>query len=125
MRIVLSASKKVKEKVFEIAKELENAGYEAVVPQEFIVPMEKKEASMKHFSEIAKPETDVVLAVNEPKNGILNYIGPNTFAEIAMGFFYQKKVYVLYEYYEPYVDELTGWDVIPLHGDIANITEKK
>ena len=125
MRIVLSASKKVKEKVFQIAKELENAGYEAVVPQEFIVPMEKKEASMKHFSEIAKPETDVVLAVNEAKNGILNYIGPNTFAEIAMGFFYQKKVYVLYEYYEPYVDELTGWDVIPLHGDIANITEKK
>ena len=45
--------------------------------------------------------------------------------EIAMGFFYQKKVYVLYEDYEPYVDELTGWDVIPLHGDIANITEKK
>lgn len=45
--------------------------------------------------------------------------------EIAMEFFYQKKVYVLYEYYEPYVDELTGWDVIPLHGDIANITEKK
>ena len=36
--------------------------------------------------------------------------------EIAMGFFYQN---------EPYVDELTGWDVIPLHGDIANITEKK
>ena len=76
MRIVLSGSSKVKEKVFEIAKILEEKGYEVVVPKEFYVHMEKREHSMRHFDEICKKETDILLAVNETKNGIKNYIGP-------------------------------------------------
>ena len=118
MRIVLSGSSKVKKSVFEIAKKLESNGYEVVVPREFIVHMEKREHSMGHFDEICKDETDVLLAVNEPKNGIKNYIGPNTFAEIAMAFYKQKRVFVLNDLYEPYLDELKGWGVIPLKGDL-------
>ena len=121
MRIVLSGSAKVKESVFEVAKKLENKGYEVVIPREFIVHMGKREHSMRHFGEICKDETDVLLAVNEPKNGIENYIGPNTFAEIAMAFYKQKKVYVLNDLYEPYLDELEGWGVIPLKGDLEGI----
>ena len=121
MRIVLSGSNKVKENVFEIAKELEKMGHEVIVPKEFYIHMEKKEHSMLHFSEICKKETDVLLAVNVPKNGIENYIGPNTFAEIAMGFYKQKKVYVLNDLYEPYLDELKGWEVIPLKGQLDKI----
>ena len=121
MRIVLSGSSKVKEKVFEIAKILEEKGYEVVVPKEFYVHMEKREHSMRHFDEICKKETDILLAVNETKNGIKNYIGPNTFAEIAMAFYKQKKVYVLNDLYEPYLDELKGWGVIPLKGQLDKI----
>lgn len=125
MRIVLSGSSKVKESVFEVAKKLENKGYEVVVPREFIVHMEKREHSMRHFGEICKDETDVLLAVNEPKNGIENYIGPNTFAEIAMAFYKQKRVYVLNDLYEPYLDELKGWGVIPLKGDLNKLENEK
>ena len=121
MRIVLSGSAKLKESVFEVAKKLENKGYEVVIPREFIEPMGKREHSMRHFGEICKEETDVLLAVNEPKNGIENYIGPNTFAEIAMAFYKRKKVYVLNDLYEPYLDELEGWGVIPLKGDLEGI----
>ena len=121
MRIVLSGSSKVKEKVFKIAKLLEEKGYEVIVPREFYVYMEKREHSIKHFDEICKEETDILLAVNETKNGIENYIGPNTFAEIAMAFYKQKKVYVLNDLYEPYMDELKGWVIIPLKGDLDKI----
>lgn len=125
MRIVLSGSSKVKKSVFEIAKKLESNGYEVVVPREFIVHMEKREHSMRHFDEICKDETDVLLAVNEPKNGIKNYIGPNTFAEIAMAFYKQKRVFVLNDLYEPYLDELKGWGVIPLKGDLNRVENIK
>ena len=125
MRIVLSGSSKVKESVFEIAKKLENMGHEVIVPKEFYVHMEKKEHSMLHFNEICKKETDILLAVNVTKNGIENYIGPNTFAEIAMGFYKQKKVYVLNDLYEPYLDELKGWGVIPLKGQLDKIGKQK
>ena len=121
MRIVLCGSMKVKESIFKIAKILEEKGNEVIVPKEFIVNMEKRDASIKHFDEITKKDTDIVLAVNETKNGIENYIGPNTFAEIAMGFYNNKKVYVLNDYYTPYLDELEGWGVIPLKGDLSNI----
>ena len=121
MRIVLSGSSKVKENVFQVAEKLGDKGYEVVVPKEFITDLEKKEASIRHFDEICKDETDVLLAVNEPKNGIENYIGPNTFAEIAMAFYKEKKVYVLNDLYKPYLDELEGWGVIPLKGDLDKL----
>lgn len=121
MRIVLCGSMKVKESIFKIAKILEAKGNEVIVPKEFTVNMEKRDASIKHFDEITKKDTDIVLAVNEPKNGIENYIGPNTFAEIAIGFYKNKKVYVLNDYYTPYLDELEGWGVVPLKGDLTNI----
>ena len=83
--------------------------------------MEKREHSIKHFDEICKKETDILIAVNVTKNGIKNYIGPNTFAEIAMGFYKGKKVFVLNDLYEPYLDELKGWGIIPLGGDVDKL----
>ena len=121
MRIVLSGSSKVKENVFQVAEKLGDKGYEVVVPKEFITDLEKKEASIRHFDEICKDETDILLAVNEPKNGIENYIGPNSFAEIAFAFYFRKDTYVLNDYYEPYLDELEGWKVKALHKNLNNL----
>lgn len=58
------------------------------------------------------------MVVNATKNGIDNYIGPNSFAEIAFGFYFNKRVYLLNDIYEPYKDELEGWKVIPLKGNL-------
>lgn len=62
---------------------------------------------------------DCLLIVNESKNGFENYIGANGFAEIAFGFYFQKKVYLLNDIYEPYREELEGWGIIPLKGELS------
>lgn len=117
-RVVLCGSKKFKDEVLRLGEELKSRGYDAVVPREFIVDMEKKDASLLHFKEISDERTDAVLVVNEKKGEIDNYIGANSFAEVAMGFFQGKKVYLKNDIYTPYEEELLGWDVIPLKGNI-------
>lgn len=120
-RIVLCGSMKLKEKVFECEEYLKNKNYEVVAPKEFRVEMTKTDASRLHFDEIANEKTDIVLAINASKNGIENYIGPNTFAEIAMAFYFGKQTYLLNDIYEPYRDELEGWNVIALKGNLEGI----
>ena len=120
-RIVLCGSKKFKDEVLRLGEVLQNRGYEAIVPKEFLVEMDKREHSMIHFNEITNEKTDAVLIVNENKGEIENYIGPNSFAEVAMGFYFGKKVYLKNDIYIPYKDELEGWGVIPLKGEIDKI----
>lgn len=120
-RIVLCGSMKLKEKIFEVEEYLKNKGYEVLTPKEFRVEMTKGDAAKLHFDEITNEKTDIVLAVNVTKNGIENYIGPNTFAEIAMAFYFNKKIYLLNDIYEPYRDELEGWKAIALKGNLEDI----
>ena len=119
-RIVLCGSMKLKEKIFEVEEYLKNKGYEVVTPKEFRVKMTKGDAAKLHFDEITNEKTDMVLAVNVTKNEIKNYIGPNTFAEIAMAFYFNKKIYLLNDIYEPYRDELEGWKAIALKGNLED-----
>lgn len=119
--IVLCGSMKVKDKILAIADELKELGYNVLLPIECLNGEPKNVASRAHFGHIVDEKNELVLVVNETKNGIENYIGPNSFAEIAFGFFHHKKVFLLNDIYEPYKDELEGWGVIPLHGDLKKI----
>lgn len=78
-------------------------------------------ASRAHLNRILESDTDAILVVNEDKPNLPNYIGPNSFAEIAFGFYYHKKVFLLNDIYEPYKDELLGWGVLPLNGNLDNL----
>ena len=120
-RIVLCGSMKLKVKIFEVEHFLKNKGYEVITPKEFKVETTKGEATKLHFDEITNQKTDIVLAINVTKNGIENYIGPNTFAEIAMAFYFNKNIYLLNDIYEPYRDELEGWNAIALKGKLEDI----
>ena len=119
--IVLCGSMKVKDKILEVADKLEKEGYNVLLPIECMRGEDKLIASRAYFDRIANPENEIILIVNEIKNGIENYIGPNSFAEIAFGFYFRKKVYLLNDIYEPYIDELIGWIVMPLKGDLNGI----
>lgn len=119
--IVLCGSMKVKDKIVEIGNILTDMGYNVLLPVECMQGLDKLIASRAHLDRIVNPENELILIVNETKNGIENYIGPNSFAEIAFGFYYHKKVYLLNDIYEPYQDELLGWKVIPLKGNIKEI----
>ena len=119
--IVLCGSMKVKDKIIEISKQLEEKGYNVLLPVECMQGIDKIIASRAHLDRVVDPNNEIILIVNETKNGIENYIGPNSFVEVAFGFYYKKKVYLLNDIYEPYKDELLGWKVIPLKGNLSNI----
>ena len=119
--IVLCGSMKVKEQIIEVSKELEKMGYNVLLPVECMQGLEKVIASRAHFDRISNPENDTILIVNATKNGIENYIGPNSFAEIAFGFYFNKRVLLLNDIYEPYKDEIVGWNVKCLNGDLSKI----
>ena len=95
--------------------------YDVIVPREFIVDMQKKEASLLHFSEIEKDDVDALLIVNENKDGLENYIGANGFAELAFGFYKGRKIFLLNDIYQPFEEELVSWEVIPLKGNLEKI----
>lgn len=119
--IVLCGSMKVKDKILEVKDELEKRDFNVLLPKECMEGLPKIIASRKHFERIIDKDNDYILIVNATKKGIENYIGPNSFAEIAFAFYFNKKIYLLNDIYEPYVDELVGWGVIPLKGDLDNI----
>ena len=120
--IILCGSMKVKNKIFEVKEILENNGFNVLLPEECIKGVNKTEASRAHFDRIVSNEADVLI-VNEEKNGIKNYIGPNSLCEVAFSFYYNKKIFLLNDIYEPYRDELEGWGVIPLNGNLGKIME--
>ena len=122
--IVLCGSMKVKDKILAVSDKLKELGFNVLLPVECMEGKPKNIASRAHFKRIIDPKNEAILIVNETKNDIENYIGPNSFAEAAFGFYFEKKIYLLNEIYEPYQDELEGWNAIPLHGDLGLIKVK-
>lgn len=98
----------------------ENAYHESISDASFQIF--KRKASMKHIRKIRDNEkTFGILVMNIDKHGIPNYIGPNTFAEIAVAVTHYKKVYLFQGMPAFYRDELVAWNVICLDGDIDGI----
>ena len=126
---IISGSMSLLEKMKSIADQLVGMGYTVIIPEEVDwdnIPEEKcaeykKELSMEFFKEIAKEDTHAILVVNDTKEGIANYIGASAFAEIAVAFYFNKKVFILNDIYEPYKDELSAWGVISLNGKLSSI----
>ena len=121
--VVLCGSMRFKDHIIKISERLKALGFNPLLPEECIRGEKKEIASRAHFDRISNPDNGIVLIVNVTKNGIPNYIGPNTFAEIAMGFYYRKKVVLLNDIYHPYDDELLGWNVITLKGQLEKLRE--
>lgn len=119
--IVICGSMKVKDELLKTALILQSRGYDILLPEECLKGEKKSVASRAHFDRIVNKDNKVVLVVNVEKDGIANYIGPNTFAEIAMAFYNNKRIYLLNDIYEPYRDELVAWGVICLKGNIEQI----
>ena len=49
------------------------------------------------------------------------YLLPGAFRIFALSNTNKKRVYLLNDIYEPYKDELVGWGVTPLKGDLSKI----
>ena len=130
-RVVLIGSMGVYHQILEIAEQLGAAGIQTVVPDAenesvrqmslFDFEQFKRRVSFAHLRRIRDPRTYCVLAVNFDRYGILNYLGPNTFAEIAVAFAQSKRIYMLQANPEAYSDELSAWRAISLRGNIQQL----
>ncbi len=121
--VVLCGSMKFKNEIIKVSERLKGLGFNVLLPEECMRGEDKLIASRAHFDRIVNPDNGLILVVNATKNGIPNYIGPNTFAEIAFGFYHNKKVFLLNDIYHPYDDELLGWKVNCLKGNLNKIKE--
>lgn len=130
-RIVICGSMSFYRDMVDIQKVLANDGILSIVPEsegETVAAMSeerfvafKKEVSFKYLKKIRAPETVAVLIVNKDKHGIHDYIGANTFAEIAIAFVQSKKIFLLQRMPEAYIDELQAWGSVELDGYLDNI----
>lgn len=122
--IVLCGSMKVKDKMLDVKDRLEKIGFNVLLPKECMEGLPKEIASRKHFERIIDKANEYILVINVKKDGKDNYIGPNSLAEIAFSFYFNKKIYLLNDIYEPYSDELRGWKVIELHGNLERLKDE-
>lgn len=102
-----------------IVPELETERHAAMSAKEF--SKFKRLASERYFRKIRRRNVWAVLIVNMPRKRRPNYIGANTFAEIAIAVNAKKRVYLLNDLYPPFGDELSAWGAIPLNGILTTL----
>lgn len=137
MKICICCSLSFGDDVREIATRLEKMGHEVLLPngvinrlieQEDFDPIQAKidtDSNHKHVDKVR--EADVILVCNYTKNGIENYIGANSFAEMFTAYYFDKPIYTLFPLPDmPYInDEINSFGVRVLEGDISRIKEVK
>ena len=129
--IVLCGSMTFIENMKSLSVTLSEMGFVPIVPSEDSLKEAghegineyKRRVSRDHFDKIADKSTYAILVVNESKGGKDDYIGANTFAEIALAFYFEKKIYILHGIYQPYEDELLAWGSRLLNGNVRGIAQ--
>jgi len=83
----------------------------------------KRKVSHAYLRKIKDPRTFGILVVNPDKYKIPNYIGPNSFAEIAVAFAQSKKIFILNGIPDVYEDEINSWGGVCLNGVLDLLVE--
>jgi hypothetical protein len=132
-RIVICGSMSFYSDMLEVMRLLKGSGINSVMPEaddnlmhtlkEVDFQAMKRRVSMRHIRRIRDQKTLGILVVNCDKHGFNDYIGANTFAEIAIAISHYKRVYLYQGIPEFYRDELKAWQVISLDGSLANLVE--
>lgn len=133
-RIVICGSMSFYSDMAGLARRLNEVGISTVLPDsddpfvDSISPEDfrnvKRVVSMRHIRRIRDNEkTFGILVVNRDKHGIPDYIGPNTFAEVAIAIAHYKPVYLYQNIPKFYKDELNAWQVINLNGDLSQLIQ--
>ncbi|MFO8016846.1 MAG: hypothetical protein R6U32_07125 [Candidatus Woesearchaeota archaeon] len=107
MKIMICGSMHFARDMLEAKQELENLGHEAMVPDDTHECVENPDLNMdfehcmrtqidkKCFDKIA--ESDAILVLNHPKNGIEGYVGGATLMEIGLARHLNKRIFMMNE----------------------------
>lgn len=136
MKIVVACSMAAAELCLEVKNELERLGHKVVVPRNIDkyasgeLSFEQKWESSQHKIEhdlirgyykiIA--DSDVLLVINQDKQGQKNYIGGNTFLEIGFAHVLRKPIYLYNEIPDlGYTSEIIAMRPTVIFGDLSRI----
>ncbi len=103
MKIVLCSSAKFFERLWDIKKSLEERGYEVLLPsmkdyhnlEEDSLAKIQNDLIDEHFRKI--DQSQAVYVANYDKNGIVGYIGGNSFLEMGLAFYRKIPIFLLEE----------------------------
>lgn len=131
--IVICGSMCFYDKMLEVSEILKAKGIPTLIPKEETVEKAnlsvdefanfKRKVSNQYLSKIRENTTYAILALNQRKNEIDNYIGANTLVEISMAFCWGRPIFLYNDFYTPLVDELTAWGAICLQGDLDKLIQ--
>jgi hypothetical protein len=146
MKITLCGSIAFIDEMGTVLKQLEVLGHEVKIPPAKFLGWDGKEWQAKDYYKFKKsqpfndPEflknhslrirdhfnkvawADAILVTNYDKNGVANYIGPNTLMEMGVAFHLGKKIYLLNPIPDtPWKEEILGMEPIVIIGDIKQL----
>jgi hypothetical protein len=126
-------------KMKDIKEKLEKLGHEVLVPLSVEINQGKSywnelktsnfekfldlkgERMLGHFDKVKS--SDAVLVLNYDRNGVENYIGGNTFVEMAIAFEHNKKIFILNPIPKNvnYDEEIKSMRPLVINGDLTKI----
>ncbi len=132
-KICICCSLSFTDEVLQIAKDLEKLGFEVLLPNGVLERLLEKEdfnavqakidtdACHKHVDKIRG--SDAILMCNFTKNGIENYIGANSFAELFVARYYDKPIFALNSLpNQPYInDEIRSFGIKVIDGKLEEV----
>lgn len=83
----------------------------------------KRRVTLAHLRRVRHRTTFAVLVLNLDKHDRPDYIGPSTYAEIAMASAFNKPVYLIGNVPSAYAEELAAWKAVPLNGRMDRLVE--
>ena len=121
--VVLCGSNIFQTEMLRVSERVKALGFNVLLPEEMMNGENMSISSRAHFDRIVNANNGIILVVNAIKNGIPNYMDPINLAEVSLGFYNNKKVFLLNEMYPPFKEELMAWNVVCLNGDLGKIKE--
>lgn len=133
MKICICCSLSFTDEVTEVARRLEEMGHEVLLPdgvkrrlierEDFDPVAAKVEVDTIHEHPAKIKAADAVLMCNYEKKGISGYIGANSFCELYIARYFDKRVFALNPLPEqPYIhDEIMAFDITVIDGDLEKI----
>lgn len=134
MKVIICGSISAADEILSVKEKLEGLGCEVEIPEGVknltlrervnVPDSEKALDKIQHdlirgyFEKIKN--CDAVLVVNPEKKGIANYIGGNTFVEMAFAHVLNKKLYCLNPLPDmPYVSEMIAMQPVIINNDLS------
>lgn len=136
--IFLCASMAFYKELVDIENQLAARGFTVKIPVSAQVMKQKQDFDVSHFKGVFTPaqkatfihtnfeeiaNSDMILVVNNEKNGVSGYIGANVLMEIGLAFYLRKKIYI-WNTIEPtasYKEELDAFAVKYIERDLSRV----